>query len=120
MLNALKVNRGLYPYYPIALSIANPQATLDYYRGKLIIMVIVDFDVLLSTLRSKEIDYKILEEEEYFLELKVTSGKKSAFMKVSRSFLGKVGYEFLSLRWMADYIAEIALSRKGDNIHVRQ
>jgi hypothetical protein len=108
-LNTDKLNEKTYPYYPLSLSINDPNYLYDFYNGTLSIVVITDIAVPERILTKQGFEVKSFVDEQYILS--VTNQQFRDFgideaMKVSFGLFGKIFYEFLSVSWFADFVAD--------------
>jgi hypothetical protein len=88
-------------YYPFILSINNPYALFEFYRQRLNILIIVDFDTIKQKLYSSGLDVKWENDDEWIFSISSTTGENREFgpMKVGHYYFGRVPYEFLSLEY---------------------
>lgn len=108
-LNSDKFERKVYPYLPIQLSINDPDKLFDFFNGKLFILVIIDLEFVVNALNQKGFSVKLWPIENHLISM--TNSKMNEFgfdhpIMVSVPFFGKVIFEFLSLKWMLEYISD--------------
>lgn len=89
-------------YYPFTLSIGNPERLYDFYAGDFLISVVVDLQVLIDSLLEYGLTVQYTEGH-YPLEMrKDGSSSEEEVVKVSDHFLGRIGFEFWSLKSFID------------------
>ena len=91
-------------YYPFTLSINHPEALFAFYDGQCVIAVFVDLNVVEEKLREQGITVEFYEDGEYFLRMDNPSSL-ARDVRVSRHFVGRLGAEFLHLRWMIQVLS---------------
>jgi hypothetical protein len=99
-LNTDKMEKTWAPYLPFVNSIRDPDDLYDFIVGKLSLMVVVDAAVLCKRLAMPGWRASILDHPSVaiLLEEVATSGK----IAISSQFLGRLGYEFMSLDWFVE------------------
>ena len=103
-------------YYPLTLSINNPEALFDFYCGNIIIMVIADRQVISERFSNHGLEVKFTHAG-YVMSItqkNSTRYKSTLTLNVSSHFLARLAFEFVSLDW---FIKELVvrhnnLSRK--------
>ena len=103
MLNTDKYNnRG---YYPFPLSIKDPLAVLDFYTGKITIVVLVDLDVIKSKFASHNFRVDYVDKRGWSLIIVDTTNSSAINdLHISSHFFGRLAFECLSLEWFIDEI----------------
>jgi hypothetical protein len=88
-------------YYPFTLSVKNPEALFAFYDGECLITVFVDLNVIEEQLLERGITVEFYEDGQYFLRM---DNPKTLMrdITVSHHFMGRLGAEFLSLKWMIE------------------
>ena len=86
-------------YYPFTLSLKNPEALFAFYDGQCMITVFVDLNVIEEQLRERGINVEFYEDGDYFLRMD-NPQTSMRDVRVSHHFIGRLGAEFLSLKWM--------------------
>lgn len=88
-------------YYPFTLSIRNPEALYQFYKGRLNIVVLVNANVIRDKCSARGFDVEFLSEEDWMLRLQHPQWAEYSGegMKISRHIFGRVFAEFLSLEW---------------------
>jgi hypothetical protein len=99
-LNSAKSGRSWAPYTPFTLSIESAEHLYDFIRGQLFLMVIVDIPVLCKGMERPGYDISWVEGEDYPLKLKGVGTED--FWRVSQHLLNRIGFEFVSPRWITD------------------
>jgi hypothetical protein len=103
-LNSFKSGRGWSPYYPFTLSIKSKGHLYDFVRGELYLLVILDRDqfsreaALLGIHINFEDDSRLLSTED--------GGLGEGMIGISNQFLRRLGFEFLSPRWILESVAQ--------------
>lgn len=93
-------------YFPFPLLINDPEALYKFYRGEYLITVYIDANVIISELAKEGFDVEFLSEEGYYLKL--NDSVKDIQVKISRHFFGRIGGEFLSLKWiLKEFVARL-------------
>jgi hypothetical protein len=95
-------------YCPMPLMLADVDRLCDYYEGQLVILVIIDWDELRSIASEKGLAVEYDDDQEHPLLIRHVG--IDASHQVSRHFLGRIGYEFLSLAW---FMSEISHDCEG-------
>jgi hypothetical protein len=88
-------------YYPFTLSVKNPEALFAFYDGQCVITVFVDLNVIEEQLRERGITVEFYEDGQYFLRMD-NPQTLMRDVRVSHHFIGRLGAEFLSLKWMIE------------------
>lgn len=100
-LNVDKLEKTWAPYLPFVNSIRDPDDLYDFVVGKLTLMVAVDAAVLCDRLAMPGWRASILDHPDVAILLEeVATGGKIA---ISSQFLGRLGYEFMSLDWFVEH-----------------
>jgi hypothetical protein len=119
MLNMDKNDHEWAPYTPFILSIRDLDHLLDFIEGRLSLFVIIDIQVLCDLMADDEWAVRYRPDGDYAIQCmhRPTRG----FKGISRQFVGRLGYEFISLSWIADHhrstvqhISEMANSLGGE------
>lgn len=100
MLNSNKNEREWAPYAPALLSIRDPRHAFAFYEGELFIIVMLDLNPLVDSLRIDDWDVLETEHEDYAIECMHKPSRM--ITRIARQFIARVGFEFLSLEWMAE------------------
>jgi len=92
-------------YYPIMLSISNPEALYRFYTGELTIIVIVDTGVIEEKLKPLNLSFRLtLNNTDWMAE--ITNAQQHdnefSFLKMSYMLWNRLYTEFLSLDWFLD------------------
>lgn len=92
-------------YYPFILSINQPDELYAFLKGSVYIMVVVELGVCEALAHEKGWQLNYRESGNYAFEFTETMGVENEpfRFKLSRHFLGRVGHEFLSLKWIMDF-----------------
>jgi hypothetical protein len=108
--NRTKSNRAWSPYTPFTITIADGGHLYDFIRGELYLMVVVDVDTLCKAMERPGFEISWVEGDDYPLKFKdvATDGVGG----ISQHFLNRIGFEFVSPRWIADW-HQHALDRHG-------
>jgi hypothetical protein len=86
-------------YYPFTLSIAHPESLFEFYDGKCLVVVFIDFTVIEEELAKAGATLEVRNDGEGdFLTL--NNRDSGLRVNVSRHFIGRLAGEFLSLEWM--------------------
>jgi hypothetical protein len=106
--------------YPYTLSIRDPQALFDFYRGSLHLNVVVDKEAMSAKYASRGLEVNFIDDEDVAPIITNTNPKKADNRfdpyTVSRHFFMRVFCEFLSLEWFIEETAHrIDLSTLGDH-----
>jgi hypothetical protein len=86
-------------YYPFTLSLKDPEALFAFYDGQCMITVFVDLNVIEERLRKRGVAVEFYEDGDYFLGMD-NPQTLMRDVRVSHHFIGRLGAEFLSLKWM--------------------
>ncbi len=93
-------------YYPLTLSIADPQAVYEFYAGDLCLVVIADLGVVFRRASAKGYQLKFIAGDHSVLEVvdQNQDTEPTNRLTVGYHLFGRVGLEFLSLEWLTDEI----------------
>lgn len=88
-------------YYPFTLSIRNPEALYEFYKGRLNILVMVNANVMRRKCSAKGFDIEFLADEDWMFQLRrpIDIENGDGGIRVGRHIFGRVFAEFLSLDW---------------------
>src|SRR5919202_95084 len=88
-------------YYPFTLSIRNPKALYEFYKGRLNILVMVNANVIRRKCLAMGFDVEFLADENWMFRLRRLSDAENGGggIRVGRHIFGRVFAEFLSLDW---------------------
>lgn len=103
MLNELK--RSWPPYFPFVLSIGDPDHLYQFLSGDYVLMVIVDFDVIVSKFDSLGFDARVIDRADYVLALR--RREDGLVAAVSRPMVFRLFVEFVSLDWFVKVQTEM-------------
>lgn len=99
-LNAAKSAQTWSPYVPFTLTIANGDHLYDFVRGHLYLMVIMDIERLCNAVRRPGLEVWWVDDDDY--PLKYRDVASSGIGGLSQHFIDRIGFEFVSLQWVAD------------------
>lgn len=97
-------------YYPLTLSIRNPEALYKLCRGQLSINVMVDLGVMSERLESSGLIMELASDDgEWVISIASERPSSEEFepMKISRHYFGRIFAEFLSLEWLLREIVDL-------------
>ena len=100
MLNEEKRSGTWTIYEPFTRSIRGCQHLLDFVVGRLVLMVMFDVDVLCQMMQRPGWDISFHEDPPATIQFH--HRKTGARIGVSRQFLGRIGFEFVSPSWIAE------------------
>lgn len=100
MLNAEKSNRLWAPYTPFVLTIEGEDNLFGFIRGRVVLMVVLDIPVLCAAVDRAGYTVSWTDHADY--PLKVTNNDTGAVGGLSQHFIDRTGFEFVSLKWIAD------------------
>jgi hypothetical protein len=100
MLNEDKISRTWTIYEPFTRSIRGRQHLLDFVVGRLVLMVVFDVDALCEAMQRPGWDISF--HEDVPAAIQFHHRETGAYIGVSRQFLGRIGFEFVSLSWIAE------------------
>jgi hypothetical protein len=89
-------------FYPLVLNIHDPNAYFDFLNGNLILIVIFDNAIIESKFVERGFACEFIQDPQSDYYLRISQENGFAPMEVSRNFVGRVAFEFLSLSWMVD------------------
>ncbi len=93
-------------YYPLTLSIEDPDALFAYYAGQLIILVLVDRDFMITNLASSHIAIEFHQKSGMAFTIRsIDPNRQLSPIGVTKYGFGRVAYEFLSLEWFLKDLA---------------
>ena len=101
LLNIDKRENTWAPYQPFTNSIRDPQDLFDFVVGNLTLIVIVDAAVVCDRLTMPGWRVSLLDQPDYIVLLE--EQKSGAKVAISAQFLGRLGYEFMSLDWFIEH-----------------
>ncbi len=91
-------------YYPFILSLDDPENIVRFYDGDISLIVIIDTEFVANRLRCENIDFRVISDDEWPWEVRHDADE--AFTRLSWHFIGRLGTEFLSLRWFVNEMTE--------------
>lgn len=100
MLNDEKQSGAWTIYEPFTRSIRGRQHLLDFVVGRLVLMVMVDIDALCETMKRPGWDTSLHEDVPATIQFHHL--ETGAHIGVSRQFISRVGFEFVSPSWIAE------------------
>jgi hypothetical protein len=107
LLNDGALSLDCYPYYPLLLSIPDPEHVFRLFTWNVLFWVFVDLKRMRSFYQERNIGFEFIpdEDDDYIVALKFPSNRTQfnhdRTVKVSRYFFGRICSEFLSLRdWL--------------------
>lgn len=107
IINDLKQNNTA--YYPFTLSLKCPDHLFRFYEGEFVVLVVIDSDVITSTLLAHSLSLKFMDDETWPIAISKGSERQApAVIKISSHFWGRLPAEFLSLKWFLDEIAKFS------------
>ena len=94
-------------YYPFTLSISDPEALYEFYRGCLFIVVLVDYGVIRKKFSSQGLEAEILSDKDCILEIRNVDQTEGdwRYHRIARHLFGRLFAEFLSLDWLLQDIS---------------
>jgi hypothetical protein len=98
-LNGAKMKAEWMPYLPFTLSIREANHLYDFIEGRLVLLVLADMDRLRELMTRSGWAVALSWESDFAVLMTRQDGAR---MALSRQFVGRIGFEFLSLRWVAD------------------
>ena len=106
--NINEFKRNNIAYYPFTLSIRCPEHLFRFYSGDFVVLIVVDSDVISSSLRSQNLHITYLDDESWAVQLsKDDKGEDLPALKVSSHFWCRLPAEFLSLKWFFEEIIKM-------------
>jgi hypothetical protein len=108
MLNRAKNDLNWAPYLPFTSSIRNPLDLYDFLVGNLTLIVVVDLAVLCDRLATPGWKASLVDDE--FSSILMEHAASGAKLAISTQFVGRLGFEFMSMDWFVEHEAE-ALAR---------
>ena len=87
-------------YEPFTRSIRGRQHLLDFVVGRLVLVVMFDVDALCEAMRKPGWDISIHDDVPAIIQFR--HQKTGARIGLSRQFLGRIGFEFVSPSWIAE------------------
>lgn len=103
-LNTHKSSRIWEPYTPFVLSIRSFDNLVRFIRGQLGLIVVVDLDVICTRATQLGIQTSVTDLNGPY-PLAFWYGDEPIPGRISAHFLSRIAFEFVSPRWVADYIA---------------
>ena len=97
--NVNKYNSEPIPFTPLLLLLKDSSICWDFYCGHLLLFVIVDLAKVDSRFRKRGCTFNWDEDDNDYFSV---SHPNLDYMKVSKAFFARVGFEFLSLSWIVD------------------
>jgi len=110
--NVGKFDTPKMPYTPQILALREPHTIWEFYQGKLLIFVYVDFEFVQKSFAKA--GYGIRESDNE-LVYEITHPEIEN-CQISKEFFGRVGFEFLSLSWMIDVGISLANRVRGHSV----
>jgi len=86
-------------YYPLTLAITDPEHIFDFYSGKLVIIVFVDFEVIKERMKDFGVNAEFGIDHEITI---VDINSEIKALSVGGHYTGRIGFEFQSLSWFID------------------
>ncbi|AQZ93451.1 hypothetical protein ACFSB1_12410 [Halopseudomonas phragmitis] len=104
MLNQAKTDGRWDNYYPFTLSIKDAASLYRFLAGEVYLFVVVDGSILKSMFKSIGYDLDIvMSEDAGFIFSKMIDGYEEPFFYIaSEHYVGRLGLEFISLKWFLD------------------
>ncbi len=100
LLNSYKNDHAWSPYTPFLLTIRDAEHVLDFVEGRLYLIVFIDPQPLCDALADVGWDARFRNRPDYAIQC--IHRPSRAFMGISNEFVSRVGYEFVSLAWIAE------------------
>ena len=100
MLNSDKNDRAWSPYLPFVLSIRAGRHLLDFIEGRLFLIVLIDPRPLCAAMAQDGWRVRFEVESEYAIQC--FHPLTRAYVGLSREFLSRAAYDFVSLAWIAE------------------
>jgi hypothetical protein len=98
-LNGAKMAGDWMPYLPFTLSIRSAKHLYDFIEGNLFLIVTVSADKLCQLMARSGWSLSFSPNDDYAIRLVREDG---AHLGLSQQFIGRIGFEFLSLAWVAE------------------
>ena len=97
-------------YYPFTLSISNPTALYEFYKGRLNIIVFVNPVVVREICSARGFDVEFFTDEDCAIKLvhPNSTADDEYSIRVGRHIFGRVFAEFLSLEWFLNEMMDAA------------
>jgi len=107
-LNPCKTEQAWDNYYPFVLSISNPYLFFDFIVNNFFLMTILDMSVLEGMVNG--LGYKLIRVggENRFIRLEKYVDGQPFHMEVTEHFAGRLGLEFMSLKWFVAHLDGMA------------
>jgi hypothetical protein len=114
MASLLSRNSRSYLYFPIILTIQDPESVYRFYNGQISIVTIVDIGVVESKLRAQNLSINIIENDDEWTAEVIEN--KALIMKIGSSLWFRLYAEFISLEWFVNEIIIHVVKSKIFNI----
>lgn len=115
MLNQTKNEQAWGNYYPFTLSISSPESLYGFINGEIYILVVLDGKIIKQ--KASSAGYKI----EYIMDGKngvsfttINLDKEPITTTASEHLFGRIGHEFLSIKWFIDFIQQNAIDMEEE------
>jgi hypothetical protein len=93
-------------YFPLVLSLTNPEALFKFYEGTLLITVLICPDAIDRILRIHGFSSTLIEDDVWKLAVTDLTEPSKPKFKISSHFLNRVAFEFLSLGGIIESLIE--------------